>query len=173
MALTRLKRSRASFIACFMTGVAVASGSEKAITVCELMGKLELGTKMMVRVRGSFEATSESIALIDSTCSKPFVTDSYRWPSGIALKSADSIKEEKVPYKTRDSFVKAVQRSELAGKRMRRLMATVSGIVITREKYDVVRHKGRPIGGNGYGHLSYFPAQLIVHEVSDIEELDW
>lgn len=156
-----------------------AGDLEARVDICTVFRDLESFRNKTVAVTGTLTTGWETGGnLVDSTCKSKFVTDGFVWPVAFEIvTSSDPSVKGIVSFETDQSNLKEAYRKakDLAGPSQRSVRMTVLGFVRLRDRYYRMRIKNG-LGpkdfidaGNGFGHMGFFPGQLIVKQVTTVE----
>jgi hypothetical protein len=146
---------------------------EKVMTVCDLLKDLRMYRGKVITVRGIVYESREIFALGGRDCSTRFVTNGFAWPNAISLESSDYPSQEydRAEFRTDDDALLRLQESirlTPRGEGRPEVWATFVGQLRVRHEYISIRMGDGSIRGNGYGHLAWYPAQLVIKTVRDI-----
>lgn len=114
----------------------------------------------------------------------PEVFSEYIWPTAVNLADSSNNPRGEAPalfVTDKDSMTRAFaeidrQRAilpKVAGTELAKyysdvdVYVTVTGMLRMRDRYDIGRSPSGPMMGGGYGHLSIYPAELVIKSISD------
>jgi hypothetical protein len=146
------------------------SPQQTPLTVCQVLQTLtKIPNGSYVRVGGELVVSEEGLSVKSpNACERGFESDGFRWPDSLAL-SFSTARGHLFPntFETQREVVSAIRTLEARRRAgdTERIHVTISGRLERREKYWRKSTKGQE-WGNGFGHLSYFPAAVVVHEMS-------
>jgi len=179
-------------VALAATGGAQTSPPQPRLwSICELFEDLASHAGTVVAVRGLLYQGQEIFALGGRCQSKfvtrylafpglpgviPDLTAEYVWPTAIWLTHSTNRSEGESPV-TFSTDTDSVQRTIEYIKQRRTefkdaqsnldALVTVIGMLRVRSHYDIGPLPNGTIRGGGYGHLSIYPAELVVLRMSD------
>jgi hypothetical protein len=112
----------------------------------------------------------EIYALGGINCSSTFVTAGFDWPTAIDLVYSTYTPhgEEPVNFATDEAMQTINQKLRDQAKSGGEVWVTVIGQLRVRKQYVLGRGGDGKLHGNGYGHLSLYPAQLVIKTVRDL-----
>ena len=139
------------------------------IPICDLFQNLTAWKGKRISVRGESYSTMESSGL-SARCKGAFITNGYRWPvalsySGPAYYSGRTA--QLFPVDQPRTVPKG--ESALRGRHNVVKTATYVGYLRMRGEYKAFCRPGGDYITNGFGHLNYAAAELIVEAIRDVE----
>jgi hypothetical protein len=173
-----------------------AGGEPSLLTVCDLLASPARYHGRTIMVVGRFRSTDEGTWLGEDKCDSPLITDGYQWPSMLWLSccspSAPTPPSRKIVVTDMMLWSKLAQvrkRTKLATQQVfqgggivrdGRAVQTWSGMREVAEQWAVVygrfetqerlrppKHYGAATDwGNGFGHLSAAPGQLVYQQTA-------
>jgi hypothetical protein len=146
-----------------VSAVAGAQGTrDMTVEVCDIVKDPSKWNGKKVRVRGYVEN-----GLRSNFCSGSLVTEGFKWPAAVNLVAVEGISSKKGAARTLGELYEMLEATDGYPSESR-VYATVVGQIRARDRYFRVKtHYG--FLGNGFGHLGFFPAEIIVEEVVHIE----
>ena len=134
------------------------------LTVCQVLQNLPFYAGRLLQIRGKWNGSN-----LEGECNVPLQLEDHRWPSKILLthpsRLSKSEGDEPVNWELSSSlddfFIESLRKLKTP------IFATIMG------RLDVGSHlttnsKGQFLVLWGYGHLNYFPARMIIKEISNI-----
>jgi len=150
------------------------------VPLCELFKDLRSYAGKIVAVWGQLYSSSE-VSALGAHCNDKFITKyspspllpqpqfEYVWPTAVDLASSTfaANEGEKLSFRTDDAAVSQVYaqiRRERAkfGNQEVETWVTVVGMVRLKNDYVIGKGSDGKMRGNGYGHLSTYPGQLVI-----------
>jgi len=159
----------------------VSVGAEQPLSVCRVLSRTDHLRGKMIQVTGVMIGSMHGSALYDASeaeCAQLRRRD-IRWPAGIYLVWPSQRTVEDGP-RTFEPDVDGIERN-LAPIRLRikerddlLVTATFLGELRARNAIQISwnPHDGGWFGGDGYGHLGQYPAQLVIKTVTDAKTID-
>lgn len=141
------------------------------LTVCEVLSRLSFYRGQGITVRGELRRGDEGRALSGEGC-RSLITDGYHWssPSAIALTYSESSGVQDSKSETQTVKLEHVDPNLLkAAGRGDKIYVTVTGQLETRVHFEMVLRGDGKVVPYGYGHLNACPAQLVYHEMKEVE----
>ncbi|GEM_PF-5093209 len=149
------------------------------LDLCAVFQDLESYRDKLLEVTGTLTTGKELAGgLTDAKCDHKLVTDGFVWPVALdVVTTEDQAVKGIVPFETDlDSVRNAYRKAkELAGEQNRSVKMTLVGYLRLPKKYQRVRVRNG-LGpddftymGNGFGHMGFFPGELIVRRVIKVE----
>ena len=136
--------------------------SQEPDTVCHVLQNLNSYSDQVIRIRGEWRAMS-----LWGECPNQLQTDGYKWPNAIYLVCKEMLNKTDKPV---DWAFGINDFNQLLLQTLRfklPVYATFEGRLDARAKL-LQNPKNGPRGPAGYGHLGYYPAQIVVRRVVDI-----
>ena len=150
------------------------------VPLCELFKDLRSYSGKIVSVSGQLYSSSE-VSALGAHCNDKFITKyspspllpepqfDYVWPTALDLATSTFAANEgkKLSFGTDDAAVSQVCaqiRRERAkyGNQAVETWVTVVGMVRLKDDYVIGKGSDGKMRGNGYGHLSTYPGQLVI-----------
>ena len=125
----------------------------------------------IIEVRGVLYRSREIYALGGVDCPSTFVTAGLKWPTAIDLVYSTYTPrgEKRVDFSTDEVTMQSVnQKIRDQAKDGGEIWVTFIGQLRVRRQYFVGRGGDGKLHGNGYGHLSLYPAQLVIKTARDV-----
>ena len=147
--------------------LAGAEEAERVYSVCELLADPRQFNGKTIRVRGIVEGGMEGSWLESDDCPERFYVGENSLPKAISL----SYQSEYGPAPPRN--MAHIQRVDQQIRQKRRraksgiLLLTHTGIFETRTDWKVLNYGSGRKQLWGFGHGNYFPAQLVIMDISD------
>ncbi len=135
---------------------------QEPYTICYLLHNMNSYTGKVIRVRGEWRAQS-----LWDECPIQFQTEDHKWPNAIYLVVKEMLHTTDKPV---DWAFGINDFSQLLFQTLHYKLpvyATFEGRLDTRAVLLKYPNNDRQAPG-GYGHLGYYPAQLVVRQISDI-----
>jgi hypothetical protein len=145
------------------------------LSICSVVAELQSYRGKTITVRGNASITPHLFAIGGvGNCEKKFVTNGYEWTSALSLISSIHKRPEDapMPFVTDSASVerlKALLRKRASSGERPVLGVTIVGQVRARHRYLPVRYGDGETRGNGYGYMAFFPGQLVIKTVLDVE----
>lgn len=157
------------------------AGEPGILTVCEILSAPLRYNGRMVTVRGTTNATDEGWWLSGDECPGILVTDGFTWPAAISLRGPEDGPGLRLHAVDFTCDWNARHRLEVKYKRLRKHVAagcmvyTLTGLFETREDWSKFRdvHPDGTVGQGyqGFGHLGFAPAQLLLKSEDNVEAI--
>ena len=142
---------------------------EPPLSVCTIVASLNSFRDRVVKVLGEFEAGPEQFILLGESCKQPFVTEGYTWPSILQVRFAGGPETPReLPFRPDPQSIGAFQEAIARARRESgevRACILVTGMIQMRSDYTVRTLSNGRTTARGFGHMSAFPAQLIIKSV--------
>jgi hypothetical protein len=139
------------------------------IPICELFQNLLEWKGRRIAVRGESVGTSEGF-WISAHCKGGFYTTGYRWPVALTVGTPADYSSETAPFlETKQPKSAPKGETIFRGRNTRVEKATFIGRLRVRDQYLAHCRPGGDYLTNGFGHLNYAAAEILLEEVRDVE----
>ena len=143
--------------------------AEQTYTVCEILASPEAFEGRSVKVKGIVLGGLEGAWLKGENCSEKFYVGAHNLTNGLYLSARSDFGRSIVRNDTHIKMIEGGARnrtSSISGP----MIATYSGVVETRQHWDVVTYPSGEVRLLGFGHDNAFRAQLVVEDLVDLLE---
>jgi hypothetical protein len=151
----------------------------RPLTVCDVFRDLQRYNGMPLAVLGVEVSGKEAQYLWEGGCEAPLVTGAHKWGNQITFAWKDrsapsppaSFRIDPVTLAVKSARVKSQTPLEPRSRGYHDRLVVVYGRFETRERFVEVKiYDG--VAGNGFGHMGFAPAQLLVVGVAAIKVLE-
>jgi ankyrin repeat protein len=138
------------------------------IPICDLFQNLPAWSGKRIAVRGETYSGMESAGM-SGPCKGGLVTNGYRWPVALSYAGPAYYSTRTAALNRVDSISVGPKEDKLRGRINVVTTATYVGHLRTRSEYKAYCRPGGDYMTNGFGHLNYAAAELVVEAVRDVE----
>jgi len=141
----------------------------EASYVCDVLNNLPAYRNKLITIKGEW-IRGEHGDVMKGQCTATLASDKHIWPNAISLEQTGLSRDQPtLTFRTdMESLRRAwatLARERLAGN-AKPVTITVEGWLQSPEALLVT--KTEPIRGNGFGHLSVYPARLLIRAVKSV-----